>query len=152
MSKCLSRAEVDRERQRQQNYETRFRKPIRLDGTAAPIIIEDDYDDDDDQVSRRPYHRSAAINTQQWTGTNKLGAFPDVDASSLPLSQATALFSVSLPLQMALHLSLHSALVINICLTLNVIASFSIPSYFLSVSKGGDGGGEGKTLPLASKN
>nr|XP_012140302.1 PREDICTED: uncharacterized protein LOC105662449 [Megachile rotundata] len=50
---------------------------------------DDDDDDDgddgdeDDRVFRRPYHCSAAINTQQWTGTNKLGAFPDVDARSL---------------------------------------------------------------------
>jgi len=37
-------------------------------------------------VSQRPYHCSTAINTQQWTRTNKLGAFPDVDARSLALS------------------------------------------------------------------
>jgi len=37
-------------------------------------------------VSRRPYHCSTAINTQQWTRTNKLGAFPDVDARSLALN------------------------------------------------------------------
>ncbi|KAL0133579.1 hypothetical protein PUN28_000959 [Cardiocondyla obscurior] len=42
-----------------------------------------DDDDEDDRVSRRPYHCSTAINTQQWTRTNKLGAFPDVDARSL---------------------------------------------------------------------
>lgn len=39
--------------------------------------------DENDRVSGRPYHCSAAINTQQWTGTNKLEAFPDVDARSL---------------------------------------------------------------------
>lgn len=44
---------------------------------------DDDDGDEDDRVSQRPYHRSAAINTQQWTGTNKLRAFPDVDARSV---------------------------------------------------------------------
>ncbi|CAL7940212.1 unnamed protein product [Xylocopa violacea] len=44
---------------------------------------DDDDGDEDDRVFQRPYHRSAAINTQQWTGTNKLGAFPDVDARSV---------------------------------------------------------------------
>lgn len=44
---------------------------------------DDDNGDEDDRVSGRPYHCSAAINTQQWTGTNKLRAFPDVDARSL---------------------------------------------------------------------
>lgn len=44
---------------------------------------DDDDGDEDDRVSQRPYHRSAAINTQQWTGTNKLKAFLDVDARSV---------------------------------------------------------------------
>lgn len=44
---------------------------------------DDDDGDEDDRVSQRPYHRSAAINTQQWTVTNKLKAFLDVDARSV---------------------------------------------------------------------
>ena len=65
------------------------------DGDDGDDDDEDDgehNDHDDHQVIPTTIpHYSAAINTQQWTGTNKLGAFPDVEARALSNARADSL-------------------------------------------------------------